>query len=171
MHVLSFAHRVIVIWRQVPAADGGTRGDYQVEQCPAAVFNWSFCAGAASASHPAEVRHIDSLPLLRPWFLATRGSMWHWYRHPAPDRLGWLRAGGVLLHRYSHQHFNAGWGITRPNVWHLYRLVSQFINFLEVISSWHLASLPLLPACRICTTALMPANQLQCNCTLALAVA
>lgn len=37
-----------------------------------------------------------------------------------------------ILLRYRHQHFNAGWGITYPNIWHLYRLVSQFVNFLEV---------------------------------------
>lgn len=37
-----------------------------------------------------------------------------------------------ILLRYRHQHFNAGWGITQPNIWHLYRLVSQFINYLEV---------------------------------------
>lgn len=36
-----------------------------------------------------------------------------------------------ILLRYTHKHFNAGWGITYT-FWHLYRLITQFYNTLEV---------------------------------------
>ena len=35
------------------------------------------------------------------------------------------------VRRYRHQHLNVGWGITY-NAWHLYRVLCQFVNFLEV---------------------------------------
>lgn len=38
----------------------------------------------------------------------------------------------VLL-KYRHRHFDVGWGITN-SPWHLYRLLTQFINHLEVRS-------------------------------------
>jgi lysophosphatidylcholine acyltransferase/lyso-PAF acetyltransferase len=37
----------------------------------------------------------------------------------------------VLL-KYRHKRFNVGWGITY-NYWHLYRLLTQFINHLDVV--------------------------------------
>mmetsp|Transcript_6129 Transcript_6129/g.17582 ORF Transcript_6129/g.17582 Transcript_6129/m.17582 type:complete len:410 (+) Transcript_6129:361-1590(+) len=36
----------------------------------------------------------------------------------------------VLL-KYRHRHFNAGWGITY-NIWHVYRLLCQVVNYLDV---------------------------------------
>ena len=36
----------------------------------------------------------------------------------------------VLL-KYQHKHFNVGWGITNTP-WHIYRMLTQFANFLEV---------------------------------------
>ena len=36
----------------------------------------------------------------------------------------------VLL-KYSSRHFDVGWGITRTP-WHVYRMLTQFINYLEV---------------------------------------
>ena len=64
----------------------------------------------------------------------------------------------VLL-KYRHKHFNVGWGITN-NYWHLYRLLCQFINHLEVhtvqlaLSSalrWRSPHVNLLPAGIACT--------------------
>ena len=36
----------------------------------------------------------------------------------------------VLL-KYHHKFFNVGWGITNTP-WHIYRMLTQFANFLEV---------------------------------------
>ena len=36
----------------------------------------------------------------------------------------------VLL-KYHHKYFNVGWGITNTP-WHIYRMLTQFANFLEV---------------------------------------
>ena len=36
----------------------------------------------------------------------------------------------VLL-KYRHRHFDVGWGIT-TSLWHVYRLLAQIINHLEV---------------------------------------
>lgn len=38
-----------------------------------------------------------------------------------------------ILFKYRHKHFNVGWGITNV-YWHLYRLLTQFVNHLEVRS-------------------------------------
>jgi lysophosphatidylcholine acyltransferase/lyso-PAF acetyltransferase len=38
----------------------------------------------------------------------------------------------VLL-KYRHQHFDVGWGIT-TTPWHMFRLLTQFVNHLEVRS-------------------------------------
>ncbi len=41
-----------------------------------------------------------------------------------------LRNAQVLL-KYHHKFFNVGWGITNTP-WHIYRMLTQFANFLEV---------------------------------------
>jgi hypothetical protein len=38
-----------------------------------------------------------------------------------------------ILFKYRYKHFNAGWGIVNV-YWHIYRLMTQFINHCEVIA-------------------------------------
>jgi hypothetical protein len=38
-----------------------------------------------------------------------------------------------ILFKYRYKHFNVGWGIVNV-YWHIYRLMTQFINHCEVIT-------------------------------------
>ncbi len=46
----------------------------------------------------------------------------------------------VLL-KYHHKFFNVGWGITNTP-WHIYRMLTQFANFLEVGQNLSVYSCP-----------------------------